>query len=499
MARVFSVIVAMSMALFLLAPVTAAYADGEFVRTWKEYEKTDDYKAALGNKDAATWNMVADAMDNLFEVAKKAYADGDADLAYEAVNQAYYGYYETTGFERNAMSYIAGSRKTEVENQFSLAKSYAKKGGSVDEFTGAVNTLQEMIRTDANILDGVENEAAAEGAGRADLAAAAAFAGAFGIILREGIEAMLVIGAIVAYLVKARQKKYLRHVYIGALLGVVCSFIVAAILYSLGMGEGSQQQEIIEGVAALIAVVMLYWVSNWMLSKSETEAWNAYIKKQVAGAAATGSVFALAFTAWLAVFREGAEVVLFLFPLVSSTDPVVIWGGIIAGFVVLAIIFVVMRVFSVRLPLKPFFLVMSILMFIMAISFLGSGINELIEGNVIVGTYIPWIPTGNEVLTILGINPWVETIVPQILLLIVTIIIFIVHFRKERKAKEAGIQMAEIEEPSKAGQPERADEPEKAGESAKPEAPEAPGASEDSATPAKPESPAEAKAPATGA
>ena len=287
--RVLNVVLALSVALFLLMPLSAAYADDEFVRTWKEYEQTDTYTQALGDKEAATWNMVADAMDDLFEVAKTAYAAGDADLAYDAVNQAYYGYYETTGFERNAMSYIAGSRKTEVENQFSLAKSYAKKGGTVDEFSEAVSVLQDMIHTDANTLDGVEGGESGEGGGT-DLATAAAFAGAFGIIVREGIEAMLVIGAIVAYLVKAGQKKSLKHVYIGALIGVVCSFIVAGILYSLGMGEGSQQQEIIEGVAALIAVVMLYWVSNWMLSKSETEAWNAYIKKQVAGAAATGSV-----------------------------------------------------------------------------------------------------------------------------------------------------------------------------------------------------------------
>jgi len=312
LARVFCAFVSLSLVWFMTVPALAYAADGDYVRTWKEYEKTQEYTEALGDKQAATWNMVADAMDNLFEAAKTLYARGDADGAYDAVNQAYYGYYETTGFERNAMSYIAGSRKTEVENQFSLCKSYAKKGGSQDEFSQAVNTLQEMIHVDANKLDGVEESAGESGSTSGDLATAAAFAGAFGIIVREGIEAMLVIGAIVAYLVKAGQKKSLRHVYIGAVIGVVCSFIVAAILYSLGMGEGSQQQEIIEGVAALVAVVMLYWVSTWMLSKSETEAWNAFIKKQVAGAVTTGSVFALAFTAWLAVFREGAEVVLFL-------------------------------------------------------------------------------------------------------------------------------------------------------------------------------------------
>ena len=442
-ARSLDLFVALSMVLLLMVPCAAAHAATDYCRTWADYQETGEYEDAIAETGAATWNTVADAMDILFDASIECYGAGDAEGAYEAVNQAYYGYYETTGFERNAMSYIAGSRKTEVENQFSLAKSFAKKGGTVSEFTDAVEGLREMIHVDANVLDGVEGEAGESGGGNADLATAAAFMGAFGIILREGIEAMLVIGAIVAYLVKAGQRKSLKHVYLGAAIGVVCSFIVAGLLYSLGLGEGSQQQEIIEGVAALIAVVMLYWVSNWMLSKSETVAWNAYIKKQVAGAAVTGSVFALAFTAWLAVFREGAEVVLFLYPLVASTDPVVIWGGILAGFAVLAVVFVVMRVFSVRLPLKPFFMVMSVLMFIMAISFLGSGINELIEGNVITGTYIPWIPTGNEVLTVLGINPWVETVVPQVLLLLVTIVIFIVHFRKEKKAKDAGITMEE--------------------------------------------------------
>ena len=141
--RSLNTLVALTLVLFMAAPVSAFAADdGDFIRKWSDYEQTQEYKDALGNKENATWNMVADAMDNLFEVAKKAYANGDADLAYDAVNQAYYGYYETTGFERNAMSYIAGSRKTEVENQFSLAKSYAKKGGSVSEFTDAVTVLQ---------------------------------------------------------------------------------------------------------------------------------------------------------------------------------------------------------------------------------------------------------------------------------------------------------------------------------------------------------------------
>ena len=427
-----SIVIALALCMPLVASFAPAraFADTTYYATWGEYKESPDYV------EPATWNTVADAMDDVFEAGIEFYEAGNADEAYKAVNQGYYGYYEVTGFERNTMSYISGSRKTQVENQFSLCKSLAKRGGTVEEFTQAVRDLETMVREDAHTLDGTSGDSSGDGN---NLASAGAFAAAFGIIVREGIEAMLVIGAIIAYLVKAGQRKSLRWVYLGAILGVALSFVVAWLLSLLNMA-GGEQQEILEGVTALIAVVMLFWVSNWMLSKSETEAWNNYIKKQVAGAAATGSVFALAFTAWLAVFREGAEVVLFLQPLIFSTDPMVIWGGIVAGFAVLAVIFVIMRVFSVKLPLKPFFLVMSIIMAIMAISFLGSGITELIEGNVIVGTYVPWIPTGNEVLTLLGINPWVESLVPQLILLVITIILFIIHFRKESKAAKTANQ-----------------------------------------------------------
>ncbi len=427
----FQKIAAVLLALMMLVGTSPALAAGvEYVPKWTEYEKT------LPADTQITWNVVSDAMDILFDAAETEFQNGDMDAAWTAINQAYYGYYEITGFERNAMSYIAGSRKTEVENMFSLCKSICKHGGTVEEFNEATETLRDAIHTDANKLDGVEEEASDTGM---DLSQAGSFAGAFGILLREGIEAMLVLGGIIAYLVKAGQRKSLRQVYVGAVLGVVCSGVLAFFLYSIGLGDGSEEQEIIEGCTALVAVVMLFWVSNWMLSKTSTEAWNAYIKKTVAaGAAAAGGTFALAFTAWLAVFREGGEVVLFLYPLVTTTDPIYVWAGIIAGFVALAIIFIIMRVFSVKLPLTPFFMVMSAIMFVMCVSFLGSGLNELIEGNVLVGTHIAWIPNGNDILTLFGINPWLETIIPQVLLLAVTAFIYIRHFYLESKTKENG-------------------------------------------------------------
>jgi len=417
-----------------------AYADDDTI-----YEKWSDYSSANGT-EGVTWNVVADEMDKLIFGAVDAYEKGDSETAYHYINDCgYYGWYETTGFERTVMGSIGGSRVSEVELAFSTTRSTAKKGGTIDEFNEECNNLKALLHEDANILDGVDPTAqsgetsdsssavAAVGGGYGS--AIATFIAAFGIIVREGIEAILVIGAIIAYLVKSGNRKSLKQVYIGAALGVVCSF-VAAWLLTVTLAAGQAPQELVEGFTALFAVAVLFWVSNWMLSKSESKAWSAYIEKHVESSVSKGSVFALAFTAWLAVFREGAEVILFYQPLLAGEYSGALWAGFGVGCIVIAVIFVLMRFFSVRLPLKPFFLAMSILMFLMCISFLGNGIKELIEGGLISATNLGWFQQ-NEVLNILGIFPIAETLFPQVVLLIITIVTFVVQIKRNRAiAKE---------------------------------------------------------------
>ncbi len=403
------------------------------------YSTWEEYSADAGIADSWTWNDVADAMTEVFRTAKAKYAEGDTQTAYNCINDGYYGYYETTGFERNAMGYISGARKSEVELQFSACKSEAKNG-TLEAFNEQVDILRTMIRTDANKLDGVDENGESTGGGRS--AGVATFIACFTIILREGFEAILIVGAIIAYLVKTaggseeERKKQLRPVYIGSILGIVLSFVSAWALNQLKLAN-SASQEVIEGVTALIAVVVLFYVSNWMVSKSESEAWDAYIKSKVGEASAKGSSFALAFTAFLAVYREGAEVILFYQPLLSGDNINMVWFGFIAGCVVLVFVYIAIRYMSVRLPLKPFFLATSVLMAIMSIAFLGSGIKELIEGDVISMTsppWVAWIPS-NSVLEILGIYPCVETIVPQLILLAITVATFLYWMNHNKKLK----------------------------------------------------------------
>lgn len=420
---------------------TELFADNYYA-TWGEYQEASGL-------ESPTWNDVVDAMAEVLEAAKTTYAAGDAQGAYDCVNNAYYGYYEVTGFERVAMGYISGARKSEMELQFSACKSVTKNNGTTEEFDAECDKLRSMLREDAHKLDGTTEESSGstdstESAGTTRSAGVATFIACFTIILREGFEAILVVGAIIAYLLKskgvddeAEKKKHVRPVYAGAILGIVASFISAWLLNQLKLAN-SASQEVIEGVTALIAVVVLYWVSNWMVSKSESEAWSAYIKNMVGKSSERGSIFALAFTSFLAVYREGAEVILFFQPMLAGDNINMVWTGFVVGCICLVFVYLAIRFLSLRIPLKPFFLGTSILMFIMSIAFLGSGIKELIEGDVITMTspaWVAWIPS-NPVLEILGVYPALQTVVPQLLLLAVTIIVFIWQLKRNKRLKE---------------------------------------------------------------
>ena len=288
----------------------------------------------------------------------------------------------------------------------------------------------------------------------------AAFAASFGIMLREGFEAILIVGAIIAYLRRSendekKRKKKLMPVYIGSGVGILASFGMAALLEAIKLAN-TASQEIIEGVTALLAVVVLFYVSVWMLNKSEEDAWDKYIKSKVKASSEKGSIFALAFTAFLAVFREGAEVVLFFQPMLMGDNVDMVWTGCIVGSICLVFIYLGVKFLSIKIPLKPFFVATSALMFVMSISFLGAGIKELIEGDVIVmasPTWLQWIPN-NQVLDVLGIYPIVQTLLPQLILLVVSVIIFICTTKKnnaihaEAEEKRA-IERKEIEEKAK--------------------------------------------------
>ncbi|MDR2605694.1 MAG: FTR1 family iron permease [Oscillospiraceae bacterium] len=378
--------------------------------------------ALAAEESYATWNEIVDAMEDVANEAYRLYAVGESDAAKEQVNVAYYGFYEKLGFEKTVMAYISGSRATKVEYQFSAAKKAITDGADKSEVKATLDTLISLLREDANQLDG-SNESSSS-----------VFIASLLIIVREGAEAIIIVGAIIAYLMKSGNKSKVRSVYIGSVAALGASVIMALILNALAGAATGASQEVIEGATMLLAVVVLFYVSNWMVGKAESETWSRYIEGKVEGSITKNSTFALAFTAFLAVFREGAEVILFYQALLAGTESYtnMVWAGLYVGIVILVVIYLLIRLLSITLPLKPFFLGTSVLMFVMSISFVGSGIKELQEGNVVSVTPV----SGISSVELLGIYPTVETLIPQLVLLLITIATFVIQVRRWKKARE---------------------------------------------------------------
>lgn len=419
------------------------YAKQRAAQTAEERKKLDAAKKnSSKGKGDRTWSEVVSEMTVILDQAYEAAAAGKGDEGATLVNNAYYQYYEKLGFEKNVMNAISGDRVSQVEYQFKMTRKTMRDGGSDKEIKQLVDDLKSWLVKDAAILDG---GASGNVNGFTKLVTSSA-GQAFLILIREGLEALLVVAAVIAYLVKSGNKRFARWIYLGVVAGLAGSGLVA-VLFTFLFGGSGPIQEISEGVCALIATLMLLWTSNWMLNKSSVEAWNNYIRNKteaaVAGAQSKvesgqglglGMIASLAMLSFLAVFREGAETVIFYESIYSmSQDAHGMWVGGLAAAAVLIVIFLVLRFTSVKIPIGPFFLVTSIVMAALVVIFAGGGIHALIEGDLIEGTYLSSVPTNDWI----GLYPYVETITAQVIAAIAVVVLFVVGFIKKHRMKLA--------------------------------------------------------------
>jgi high-affinity iron transporter len=257
-----------------------------------------------------------------------------------------------------------------------------------------------------------------------------AFFQSFLIILREGFEAILVIGAVVAFLIKTGNRDRLKSIWTGIALGLGASALMVIVLKTV-FAHLPTSREVVEGITMLAAVVVLFSVSYWLISKVEAAKWQKFIREKVSTALDHGGGKALAVVAFLAVFREGAETALFYQALFSEGNVAVPLSlGILVGFAALAVIFTLFYRFGVRIPMRPFFTVTSVLLYYMAFVFVGKGIRELQEGNVVGITVMKGMPS----MPSLGIFPSMETLVAQGILLALFVFMLVKTFVPARSA-----------------------------------------------------------------
>ena len=432
---------------------TGYYKRGERVSADPYPEYSTDPGAA---QKYASWYEAATLVKELLDTAYMGYLDKDFEAAADNLNTAFYSVYEESGLNHKIYTDLSLKDRQKMDGYFSDLRgliSSASAKYQKNKYRTTTDGAKNLVLKLAKSLDTRAAEAKAGFAGETGEAGTEVqeetgnsdprlltFLGAFGIIVREGLEAILVIAAIIAYLTKSGNAKNLKNVYIGAIAGVVASFIAAAVLAwakKAFVGAGLAQ-EVIEGITALIAVCVLFYVSNWMISKAEAASWSRYIDSRVQSSVEQGSAFALAFTAFLSVFREGAEVVLFYQPMLSEGNPGMVWAGFGVGCVLLVFVYLAITRLSIKLPIKVFFTATSILMAVMCVSFLGSGIKELAEGNVFdLALRVPGVPE-NDVIQIFGIYPWLETLLPQLILAVILLVTFLIaHYRGKMDALKA--------------------------------------------------------------
>jgi high-affinity iron transporter len=286
----------------------------------------------------------------------------------------------------------------ELEAEFAALRAAATAGAG-----------PELDATRERLSAGLDRVGAAlgEGLSRTNL-----FVQSFVIMLREGLEAILIVGALMTFLAKMGASDRRRHVNAGILAAIVASLLTALALETV-FHLSAAHQEALEGATMVVATAVLFYVSYWLLSKMEVMKWTQFVKSKVHGAVTHGSALALGSAAFLAVYREGFETVLFYKALLISAGPASaaapVLGGLLAGFVILVGVYVAMNRFGLRLPLKPFFAVTSAFLYYMALVFAGAGFAELQEGGLVPLTPVAGIPR----LPAIGLHPTVETLTAQ--------------------------------------------------------------------------------------
>jgi high-affinity iron transporter len=253
-----------------------------------------------------------------------------------------------------------------------------------------------------------------------------------GILLREGLEALLVIIALVAGTREAGQEARARDVYAGGLLAIGVSIALA---WAVNHVIGDNTSDTLEGVFQLTAAATLFYVSSWLTAKSQAQHWNSFIRAQVdAAKRSKGPSIALGLTAFLAVMREGAETIVFFQALVSGAteraERHAVFAGVVAGAIALTVIFVGLRNLVSRIPIGAFFSATSILLYALAVIFVGQGIASFQESGVMSATFINHLPT----LPMFGFFPTVQTIVAQAFLILLAAAAAIVPMARKRSA-----------------------------------------------------------------
>ena len=359
------------------------------------------------------------------------YELGDTQAAYASARSAYLDSYEYVEIPLRA---IAPDFTFEVEYQFATLRNQINDGATIEDIATTIISLERSLDESERLVSGTGT-----------IAPMIAFISSFSIIFREGLEAVLILGAIITYLEASRNHKFKKYVHYGIGLAIgatAVTWVIASYIIEIS----GANRELIEAIAALSATAVLFYVSFWILNKIEHKRWMEFVKAKVFQASAAGGTSVFIMLSFFTVYREGFETVLFYQAMFSFAKYMEFYVGLgfILGIVSLLGIYFGFRKLGKRLPLRALFgLTMGIGAYL-SIAFLGNAIREFqvldfIPYTSMLGT-IPRLDI--NVATMTGIYPTLETTVGQIVLLAVYLVasLYVLVLRPKRQKALASMR-----------------------------------------------------------
>jgi high-affinity iron transporter len=282
-----------------------------------------------------------------------------------------------------------------------------------------VPEVRERVAAIEGLMDESERALAPEQG-----SAASTFLGAFTILVREGLEALLIVVAMLAFLRKADRAEMVRPVHWGwvlALLAGLATWWAATNLIAIS----GASRELTEGFGSVLAAVILLFVGIWMHGKAQADEWQRYIHDKVGHALSRKSAWFLFLLAFIAVYREVFETILFFAALSAEGRIGALAAGAAAGLGTLALIALMMLRFSRRLPIAKFFSYSSLLIAVLAVVLAGKGVAALQEAGMLGVMPVSWAPR----ISLLGLYPTVQGLVAQA----ATLAVLIAGFGRNRR------------------------------------------------------------------
>lgn len=377
----------------------------------------------------------------LVELLQK-YKEGENDEAFMAARSAYLDSYERIEVPLRPINpdYTLDMeiKFAELRNLILQHQPYPRVEAKVVEIRSGLDESERLVT------------------GTGTLAPSLAFSTSFSIIFREGLESALIIGAILTYLEASRNSHYKKHVYLGIVIAIIATVITWFIAQFVIDITGASK-ELIEAIAGILAVAVLFWVSFWILNKVETKKWIEFVKAKVWQATTTGSVMVFAMLSFFTVYREGFETVLFyqaMFSFAKNMETFVFLGLVLGLAVIISVVFIIRRL-GKKLPLRVLFGLTMAIGAYMSIAFIGNAIREFQEIGYISTTHLFGIIPRLEInlATMTGIHPTLETTIAQILLLSVYLVgclyILILQPRRKKLVEASRKSMANLKDGEK--------------------------------------------------